>query len=45
MPLIWKRIHEKKTKMRVQETTWKDQMTLPYIHVNKSKYSQSGKEL
>ena len=29
MPQIWKWIHEKKTKKRIQETTWKGQMPLP----------------
>ena len=45
MPLLWKLIHEKKTKARVQGTTWKEQMPLPNIHLNKGKYTQSGKEL
>ena len=47
MPLIWKLIYEKNTKMRVQGTTWKEQMALPNIHFNHSKgnYPQSGKEL
>ena len=31
--------------MRVQGTTWKEQIPLPNIHLNKGKYSQSGKEL
>ena len=40
----WKLIHEKKTKTRVQGTTWKEQMSLPNIHLSKGKYSQSSKE-
>ena len=43
MPLISKRIHTKKTKIRVQGTSWKEQMPLPNVHLNKGKYLQSGK--
>ena len=45
MPLIWKVIHEKQTKMRFQGTNWKEQMPLPNIHLKKGIYPQSGKEL
>ena len=31
--------------MKVRGTTWKEQMPLPNTHLNKGKYSQSGKEL
>ena len=44
MLLIWKLIHDKKTNTRVQGTTWKGQMTLPNIHLNKAKYLQSSNE-
>ena len=33
------------TKTRVQGTTWKEEMQLPNIQLNKGKYPQSGKEL
>ena len=36
---------KKKTKMRVQGTTCKEQIPLPNIHFNKGKYPQSGKEI
>ena len=45
MPLIWKTIHEKKTKTRVQGTTWKEQMPLANMHLSMGKYPQSGEEL
>ena len=31
--------------MRVEGTTWKEQMPLPKIHLNKGKYPHTGKEL
>ena len=36
---------KKKTKLKVQGTSWKEQMPLPNIHLNKGKWPQSGKEL
>ena len=39
-----KKFMKRNTKMRVQGTTctWKEQMPLPNIHLNKGKYPQSG---
>ena len=34
----------KKDQMRVQGTTWNEQVPLPNIHLHKGKYPQSGKE-
>ena len=31
--------------MRVQGTTWKEQMPLPNIHLNNGKYPQNDKEV
>ena len=41
---MWKWIHEKKSKKRVQGTTWKGQMHFPNIHLNQGKYPHSGED-
>ena len=45
MPLIWKLINENMTKIRVQGTTWKEQMPLPNIHINNVNIHRSVKKL